>query len=67
MRRAFNFIINIFVKDTTKPVGRWNIEHCSKKINRKIDLSNEDHCGPCGQYLKNITLTELISKQITKK
>ena len=18
--------------------------------NRKMDLSNEDHCGPCGQY-----------------
>lgn len=33
-----------------KPLGRWNIEHCNKKINNKIDLSNEDHCGPCGQY-----------------
>lgn len=19
-------------------------------MNTKIDLSNEDHCGPCGQY-----------------
>jgi len=19
-------------------------------MNKKIDLSNEDHCGPCGQY-----------------
>jgi hypothetical protein len=19
-------------------------------MNNKIDLSNEDHCGPCGQY-----------------
>ena len=19
-------------------------------VDRKIDLSNEDHCGPCGQY-----------------
>jgi len=19
-------------------------------MNHKIDLSNEDHCGPCGQY-----------------
>ena len=19
-------------------------------MNQKIDLSNEDHCGPCGQY-----------------
>ena len=26
------------------------MEQCNKKINDKIDLSNEDHCGPCGQY-----------------
>ena len=19
-------------------------------MNQKVDLSNEDHCGPCGQY-----------------
>ncbi len=34
-----------------KPVGRWKIENCDKKMNLKIDLSNEDHCGPCGQYV----------------
>ena len=33
-----------------KPLGRWNIESCNTKTNYKIDLSNEDHCGPCGQY-----------------
>jgi hypothetical protein len=33
-----------------KPVGRWRIEKCNKQMNHKIDLSNEDHCGPCGQY-----------------
>jgi hypothetical protein len=37
-------------KDLPKPLGRWNIDYCNKKINNKIDLSNEDHCGPCGQY-----------------
>ena len=36
------------------PIGRWNIDYCDVKINRKIDFSNEDHCGPCGQYkIKN--------------
>ena len=34
-----------------KVLGRWNIEYCDKKMNNKIDLSNEDHCGPCGQYI----------------
>lgn len=37
-------------KDAPKHLGRWKIENCNKKINHKIDLSNEDHCGPCGQY-----------------
>ena len=38
-------------KEDKKILGRWNIESCNTKINNKIDLSNEDHCGPCGQYI----------------
>lgn len=30
------------------PLGRWNLEECHIKIDRKIDYSNIDHCGPCG-------------------
>ena len=37
-------------KDVIRPLGRWRMENCNSKINHKIDLSNEDHCGPCGQY-----------------
>jgi hypothetical protein len=37
-------------KDIIKPLGRWRIENCNARMNHKIDLSNEDHCGPCGQY-----------------
>ena len=47
-------ILNIFnkiiSKEAPKPVGRWRVENCNKQIDSKIDLSNEDHCGPCGQY-----------------
>ena len=32
------------------PLGRWRTETCTIKMNHKIDLSNEDHCGPCGHY-----------------
>ena len=32
------------------PLGRWNMEECPTKTRQKIDLANEDHCGPCGQY-----------------
>jgi len=40
------------LKPTVMPLhlGRWRTEPCSIKMNHKIDLSNEDHCGPCGHY-----------------
>jgi hypothetical protein len=42
-----------------RPLGRWRTETCTIKMKNKIDLSNEDHCGPFGQYalvkLKNKT------------
>ena len=37
-------------KEISRPLGRWRIENCNNQMNQKIDLSNEDHCGPCGQY-----------------
>ena len=40
----------LFPKELPKPVGRWSVEICNTKLNNKVDLSNEDHCGPCGQY-----------------
>jgi hypothetical protein len=45
-----NIIRKIIPKDAPLPVGRWRIENCNVRLNQKIDLSNEDHCGPCGQY-----------------
>ena len=66
MKYITNFIIiikKLIPKDLPKPLGRWRIENCNKQMNNKIDLSNEDHCGPCGQYA--LTKTEL--KNIVKK
>jgi hypothetical protein len=37
-------------KEKTPDLGRWKLEYCNTKVDNKIDLSNEDHCGPCGQY-----------------
>lgn len=36
-----------------KILGRWKIDYCDKKINAKLDMSNEDHCGTCNEYLIN--------------
>ena len=50
MRYVASVIRNLLSKDLPKPLGRWRIENCNTQMNHKIDLSNEDHCGPCGQY-----------------
>lgn len=53
MKSFIQICKNIFSvhNNIKKPLGRWNIDYCNNKIGRKIDLSNEDHCGPCGEYL----------------
>jgi hypothetical protein len=34
-------------------LGRWNIDYCENIINKKLDLSNEDHCGVCNNNIIN--------------
>jgi len=53
MKNIILYIQKIFTKPIYKhaPLGRWNIESCNKRLNNKIDLANEDHCGPCGSYI----------------
>jgi hypothetical protein len=53
MKFIVSIIKKIITKETHKPLGRWNIEKCNIKIDNKVDLSNEDHCGPCGKYALN--------------
>jgi hypothetical protein len=43
MRIFYSFI----KKEPLCLLGRWNIDYCVLKMNKKIDLSNEDHCGTC--------------------
>jgi hypothetical protein len=51
MKYITSIIRKFIQKELPKPLGRWNIDYCSKKMDKKVDLSNEDHCGPCGQYI----------------
>ena len=68
MKYITSIIKKIFSKELPKPIGRWRIEECNKKTNNKIDLSNEDHCGPCGQYaLEKIQLKNNQTKDIYLK
>jgi hypothetical protein len=65
MKYITTIIKKLIAKESPKPVGRWRIENCNAQMNNKIDLSNEDHCGPCGQYalekieLKNVSNSNL--------
>ena len=44
------FVKRVMRRDQPLPIGRWKRETCRKTMNYKVDMSNEDHCGPCGQY-----------------
>jgi hypothetical protein len=68
MKFITTIIKKIFSNEIPKPIGRWRIEHCNKQMNSKIDLSNEDHCGPCGQYaLTKIEFTHNQNKDVQNK
>ena len=61
MMLIITIIKNILQKSNLKaPLGRWNIETCDKKLNNKIDLANQDHCGPCGKYIRIVKLNESV-------
>jgi hypothetical protein len=36
-------------------LGRWARESCDIKTYRRVDLTNEDHCGVCNYQLENMT------------
>jgi hypothetical protein len=42
-----------FQKQQIILLGRWNIVYCEQKINKKVELANEDHCGNCNIYKYN--------------
>ena len=63
MKFIMRIMQKISQKEAPKPLGRWNLDYCDTKLNNKIGLSNEDHCGSCGQYA--ITKIELNQKNIS--
>jgi hypothetical protein len=50
MKFIKNIINRLKPKEILIPLGRWRTEKCNTQMGNKVDLSNEDHCGPCGQY-----------------
>jgi hypothetical protein len=57
-------IINGFFKTDAKILlGRWHLNDCNLRVNKKVDNANVDHCGPCGQYDQEL-LTPSNKKKI---
>ena len=51
---------NLFYpKPEIKALGRWSFLD-DAKLYRRADLSNEDHCGPCGEYVINKNPANLL-------
>ena len=65
MKYFKSILKKLIQKELPKHVGRWSVEQCNLKVNHKVDLSNEDHCGPCGQYA--LTKIELLKNKNKKK
>ena len=53
--RTFTCVVrNSFLPDHKMALGRWRTIHDNNIVlNKRIELANEDHCGPCGQYILN--------------
>ena len=60
MKNFTEILKNIFIKEIPKPLGRWNLDYCVVKLDKKIYLTNEDHCGPCGYTKKKEKVKEKI-------
>lgn len=67
MNRIIKVIINRLAPRPSPPLGRWRLDYCSNKVEHKVNLTNEDHCGPCSYYrLSKVSSdTKTNSKTIT--
>lgn len=45
------FINRIIRSDAPPLLGRWKIDYCENRIAKKVNLTNEDHCGTCADYI----------------
>jgi len=57
-------LFNMLFLNEVGPLGRWSQERCAIKLNKKIDLANEDNGGPCGEYI--LTKLDLTKTNNTK-
>lgn len=50
IRSSLSTLLSHYFTDRPKVMGRWTPVYCPNAIKTTVDRTNEDHCGPCGQY-----------------
>ena len=43
-------------------MGRWNLLSCDISLERRVDLANIDHCGPCSY--EELPLVKSVSRRV---
>ena len=51
MKYITKFLKPFQIQETKRVLGRWSVINSEKQISYKVDLSNEDHCGTCANYI----------------
>ena len=57
-------LFNMLFLNEVGPLGRWSQERCAIKLNKKIDLANEDNCGH--YILTKLDLTKTNNTKISR-
>jgi hypothetical protein len=60
MIRMIPALRRFLMNEAPRHLGRWNLDYCHVRINRKIDYANEDHCGSCSNGMGIDTYDDYI-------
>ena len=70
-KNLFSIIRNSHLFNEPKPIllGRWSYVNCEKTLSQKIERSNIDHCGPCGDNSEILKLknNNIVKNNLVKK
>ena len=56
---VIDILKNISKKERPIILGRWKTGLSQQQVIRRIELANEDHCGPCGgENIKKIIINK---------
>lgn len=66
-KTLFAVIKNASFSEQKIILGRWNTVYNRNILDKRVDLSNEDHCGPCGQYILQQNLPSSMPLKFIEK